>query len=244
MNFPNEQERLVCERNISNYYEVYYHDKYARATRETEKQFHEAIAKERKKRKTTIGVLVAVSAILIVFSFVGGIVTGDGIGQKKGYDRGYYSGYEFGYNAGHYDGYEANKDDDFALQPLERPYTGEIVYDDSKFERNTSITVTAPSDSDVVVSLKNLSKATLRSFYVRAGETASIRVPAVYLYVYFAFGTTWYGYGEGLMFGDGTVYSKDDDMVDFDGKSWEYSLSPVKNGNFSETPTNENDFFD
>ena len=81
------------------------------------------------------------------------------------------------------------------------------------------------------------------SFFVRSGETVTIGVPAEYLYVYFASGDTWYGYGEGLMFGENTVYSKDDDALDFTQYTWEYTLYQVANGNFVETPSNQDEFF-
>ena len=45
------------------------------------------------------------------------------------------------------------------------------------------------------------------------------------------------------MFGEDTVFSKDDEMLDFTECGWEYTLQPVYDGNFSETPSNENEFF-
>ena len=74
-------------------------------------------------------------------------------------------------------------------------------------------------------------------------ETVTVGVPADELYIYFASGTKWYGYGKGLMFGEDTSYSKDDELVDFSEYTWEYTLYPVNDGNFSETPSNENEFF-
>lgn len=127
------------------------------------------------------------------------------------------------------------------LSPVPEPVSGTILsgweYGDS------SITVTADSSSSYVVSLKTSSGVERVTFYIRAGETVTIGVPAEYLYVYFASGTTWYGYGDGLMFGDYTAYSKDDDLLDFTQYTWEYTLYPVYDGNFSETPSDAQEFF-
>ena len=107
----------------------------------------------------------------------------------------------------------------------------------------SQITVTADSSSHYVVSLKNSSGVERLSFFVKSGDTVTVGVPSEYLYVYFASGTVWYGYGEGLMFGKETVYSKDDDLLDFTNYTYEYTLYPVYNGNFSETPCDESEFF-
>lgn len=152
--------------------------------------------------------------------------------------EGYEDGYKVGYKDGFYDGYDEGY---AAMKPITRPTSGTILdgieYDESK------ITVTADSSSDYVVSLKDLYEKNYVSFYVRAGETVTVGVPSEYLYVYFACGEDWYGYGKGLMFGDDTYYSKDDEVLDFVDYSWEYTLYPVSNGNFSETPSSENEFF-
>lgn len=169
--------------------------------------------------------------------------------RKEGYDSGYNNGYEAGYDKGYeeayYAGYKDGSDSwyesNIKKQPLSQPASGTILsgmeYYDSK------ITVTADSTSSYVVSLKNTYGIERLSFFVRAGETVTVGVPAEYLYVYFASGYEWYGYGEGLMFGDNTVYSKDDDMLDFTQYTWSYTLYPVYDGNFSETPSNEDEFF-
>lgn len=128
------------------------------------------------------------------------------------------------------------------MPPLDRPLNGTILcgreYDGSK------ITVTADSSHDCVVMIKNLYGAEYVSFYVRGGETVTVDVPSECLYVYFASGKNWYGYGKGLMFGKNTSYSMDDTLLDCtNGRSWRYTLYPVTNGNFSETPIDEDEFF-
>lgn len=124
---------------------------------------------------------------------------------------------------------------------LPRPASGTILA--GKEYTDSEITVTASTSHDYVVSLKDMLGYDWVSFYVRAGETVTIGVPPHTLYVYFASGKEWYGYGKGLMFGEDTTYSKDDEMLNFSQYSWEYTLYPVTNGNFSETPCDENDFF-
>ena len=129
------------------------------------------------------------------------------------------------------------------LQKIARPVSGTILY--GREYSGSEITITADSSSDCVVSIKTATdvEIELLSFYVRAGDSVTIGVPDRCLYVYFATGNDWYGYGKGLMFGEDTVYSKDDEAKDFMRYTWEYTLFPVTNGNFSETPISEDEFF-
>lgn len=155
-------------------------------------------------------------------------------GYKSGYNEGRAEGYDAGYKEGYADGQSAPK-------PVARPVSGTILvgreYDGS------ILTVTADSTSNYVVSLKDSEHRTYLSFFVRAGETVTVGVPSKYLYVYFASGKTWYGYGQSLMFGENTVYSKDDEIKDFTTYEYTYTLYPVSDGNFEETPSNANEFF-
>lgn len=137
---------------------------------------------------------------------------------------------------------EQNYNSSYELEPIAKPASSTIFYR-SEYEAGSEITITADSECDYVVSLKTEWGAERVCFFVRAGTTVKIGVPAEHLYVYFASGTEWYGYGEGLMFGEDTVYSKDDEPLDFTKYSWEYTLYPVNGGNFSETPSDEDEFF-
>ena len=150
--------------------------------------------------------------------------------SEKAKAEGYKAGYEAGYKAGLAE-----------LKELPKPASGTIL--SGKEYNGSEIVVTASSTYDYVVSLKNVMGKEYVSFYVRAGDTVTIGVPNEYLYVYFASGKDWYGYGKGFMFGINTVYSKDNECLDFTEYSWEYTLYPVTNGNFSETPSSENEFF-
>lgn len=176
-------------------------------------------------------------------------------GYKDGYAEGCRDGYEDGYKAGLHDSHDsASSGDSFADEfidkylgddssstPVSEPLSGTIL--SGKEYADSEITVTADSGSSYVISLKNVNGTGLLSFYVRAGETVTVGVPAEYLYVYFASGTSWYGYGPGLMFGEETIYSKDDEVLDFTEYTWEYTLYPVQDGNFTETPSDVTDFF-
>lgn len=129
------------------------------------------------------------------------------------------------------------------VDPLPKPQSGTIVYG-TQYHTDSTITVTAPNNRDCVVSLKDSLGNVYLSFYVRAGRTATVSVPQKRIYVYFASGKEWYGYGEGRMFGKNTSYAKDKEPCDFsNGQSWSYTLHPVTDGNFSETPIDEDEFF-
>lgn len=77
-------------------------------------------------------------------------------------------------------------------------------------------------------------------FFVPAGRTVEAPVPSGYFYVYFAYGTDWYG--PEYIFGPETRYTKDDELSDYVNYTWEYTLYPSYNGNFSETPVDPEDF--
>ena len=141
---------------------------------------------------------------------------------------------EEAYNKGYQAGYNA-------LKPVERPASGTILA--GRKGSSSEITVTADSNDDYVVALKDKRGTDRVVFYVRAGSTVRVGLPAEELRVYFASGEEWYGYGMGLMFGENTRYSKDDRIIDFSTYTIKYTLYPVEDGNFSETPSNEDEFF-
>jgi len=125
------------------------------------------------------------------------------------------------------------------LAAVQEPRSGTILLGREDFE-GSELTITASGGSSCVVKLKTASGTTRLSFYVRAGDTITVGVPAEYLYVYFASGDTWYG--EKHLFGENTSYGMDDEILDFTQYTWEYTLYPVTNGNFSETPIDPEDF--
>ena len=129
--------------------------------------------------------------------------------------------------------------DDEKLPEVTEPMSGTIL-SGQEYNNESEITITTSGSSSCVVKLKTSSGATRLSFYVRAGDTVTVGVPAEYLYVYFASGENWYGTTH--LFGEHTSYSKDDKLCDFTQYTWEYTLYPVTNGNFSQTIIDEDDF--
>lgn len=128
---------------------------------------------------------------------------------------------------------------DSDLTPVSEPRSGTILSGRAVYD-GSEITVTAPYNESCVVKLKTRSGFERVSFYVRAGETVTVGVPAENLYVYFASGGTWYGVT--LLFGEKTSYSMDDDLCDFTTGTWKYTLYPVTNGNFQQTPIDASEF--
>lgn len=161
-------------------------------------------------------------------------------GHSKGYDKGYKEGYNLALFHEEYNNGKTSGSD--TLKPVSMPSSGTVL-SGQEYHNESEITVKASLGDSYVVSLKYTNGKEAITFFVRSGETVTIDVPSAYLYVYFASGDTWYGYGEGLMFGEDTVYSKDDEPLDFTKYTWEYTLYQVANGNFEETPSNQDEFF-
>ena len=135
------------------------------------------------------------------------------------------------------DSNSTNKDSE--LERVREPRSGEIIIG-SEYYNGSEVTITTSSGSSCVVKLKTSNDKTRLSFYVRSGDTVTVGVPDEYLYVYFACGDTWYG--ERHLFGEDTRYSMDDEIKDFVNYTWKYTLYPVNDGNFSETPIDPEDF--
>ena len=125
------------------------------------------------------------------------------------------------------------------LKPVSEPLSGAILYGE-RLTEGSEITIKASGDESYVVKLKSAAGATLYSFYVRAGDTVTVTIPAKCMYVYFASGKTWYGSRH--LFGEDTFFSKDDDLIDFTQYTITYTLYPVTNGNFTQTPIDPKDF--
>lgn len=194
-------------------------------------------------KRIACGLMIAISLSLVACSNNDEAIekayqSGFNDGHESGYQEGYEIGYDEGYDVGH-----ADLKAFFRKQSLlkERPVTGAIL--SGKSSGKSEITVKASLTDDYVVMIKDTNGNEVVAFYVRASEEATIKVPAKYLDVYFACGTDWYGYGEGLMFGSDTFYSKDDETMDFTKQTWEYTMYTTNNGNFSETPSSADEFF-
>lgn len=123
---------------------------------------------------------------------------------------------------------------------LPMPASG-TVFIGANLAREGELTIRSSSVDSYYIKLKASDKRTdMFSFFVRAGETVTVDVPKGMYYVYFACGRTWYG--EDNLFGESTSYSMDAELLDFSKYTWEYTLYPVTNGNFSETIIGESEF--
>lgn len=119
------------------------------------------------------------------------------------------------------------------------PKSGAILQGREYFNES-ELTITASDTESCVVKLKNISGVTRLSFYVRAGDSVTVGVPAQKMYVYFASGKNWYGTED--LFGKFTSYSKDSTICNFEKYTMTYTLYPVSDGNFSETPIDADEF--
>lgn len=122
---------------------------------------------------------------------------------------------------------------------ISEPRSGYIL-EGKEYFNESELTIHASGGESCVVKLKTRSGVTRLSFYVRAGDTVTIGVPCEKLYVYFASGDTWYGRYN--LFGEYTSYSKDSTICNFEKYTMSYTLYPVSDGNFSETPINADEF--
>ena len=125
------------------------------------------------------------------------------------------------------------------MQPLPLPETGKVFIGDGKY-CYSELTIKSSSTSACYIKLKDANGSDAYSFFVRAGDTVTVPVPPGYFRVYFAYGEEWYG--PDLLFGSETVCEKDDDLLDFKQYTWEYTLYPITNGNFSATPISLDEF--
>lgn len=117
-----------------------------------------------------------------------------------------------------------------SIRPMAQPATGTIFIDESQYH-GSSLEIHALSDHNTYVKLKDEDGNDVISFYLRAKETAEVRVPRGNYYIYFAHGIDWYG--PEYAFGDDTFYEMDPDPMDFYNYTWEYTLDAGENGNTS-----------
>lgn len=135
------------------------------------------------------------------------------------------------------------------MEPLALPANGQIltradndqyVLNESTVRRKSELTINCKSGSNCYVKLKKPDGETIISFFVRSGQTCKVDVPARRLQVFFAYGNDWYGVDKA--FGKKTTYAKDDEILDFSTYTYTYTLYPVSDGNFTETPISSDEF--
>lgn len=125
------------------------------------------------------------------------------------------------------------------MEPLELPASG-TVFIGRELSCESSLTINSKSDKSCYIKLKNAHAEDVYSFFVQAGDSIAVPVPVGQFYVYFSYGSNWYGTEH--VFGPETTYAKDDELLDFENYYWEYTLYPTANGNFTETPIDPNEF--
>lgn len=126
-------------------------------------------------------------------------------------------------------------------RPMEKPNNGQVFIGSGTY-RPSELTINClltGSDS-YYIKLKNQKGQSVFSFFVQAGKTATVSVPAGYYQVFFASGADWYG--TEYLFGENTYYSKDAQFLDFGNYTYTYTLYPVLDGNFKETPIDPEEF--
>lgn len=125
------------------------------------------------------------------------------------------------------------------MEPLSLPNSGQVFIGKDLY-RGSELSIKSKTTESCYIKLKGSTGIDVFSFFVKAGTSVTVSVPNGYYYVYFAYGDEWYG--TEYLFGSDTTYTKDDELLDFKNYTWEYTLEPVINGNFSETPIDEDEF--
>ena len=125
------------------------------------------------------------------------------------------------------------------MVPFELPESG-TVFIGEELHKGSELTIHTSEVEACYVKLKNETGEDVFSFFVRAGESVTAPVPFGNYYVYFAYGTDWYG--PEYIFGEDTTYGKDEEICDFENYTWEYTFVKSAEGNFIETPIQADEF--
>lgn len=108
------------------------------------------------------------------------------------------------------------------LTPVSMPASGKVFYC-STTDRPSSFKVTNNGSSNYYMKFVKAGTDTkVITFFVRANSTVTIDMPAGKLELRYAYGSTWYG--ESKLFGENTMYAKDEEYYDFTNYTWEISL--------------------
>ena len=127
------------------------------------------------------------------------------------------------------------------MLPMTNPANGQVFIDRYKgIKKDSSITINSSTTQAHYIKLKDTSGNDILSFYVAAGGHVTVSAPTGSYYVYFASGEKWYG--PKYLFGEETQYSKDSTIQDLNKYTITYTLYPVVNGNFQDTPIKASEF--
>ena len=126
------------------------------------------------------------------------------------------------------------------MEPMKLPANGEVFIGSDTYYNGSELTIKSSTTQSCYVKLKDFYGNDVHSFFVRAGENVTADVPRGYYYIYFAYGTDWYG--PEYVFGPETSYAKDSVICNFESYTWSYTLYPTAGGNFSQTPISGDDF--
>jgi len=138
-------------------------------------------------------------------------------------------------------------------------YTGSLPYSEyygrnysSWLDNGSKITVTAPINSDVIVTARRTSNDRVEGhIYIRKGETASFVFPAGTYTIFFYYGLGWnpnkvitgkHGIVRGGFLSMTTV-GKDENVYYPANGGYSYTLQLQENGNFSTQHSSENEMF-
>jgi len=124
-------------------------------------------------------------------------------------------------------------------QPL--PLTG--AFDSSDNSRRNSITVKTQSGGQhTLIKIERLGGGEVTRGFVRAGEQHKFYLPAGTYVLKTAGGSAWYG--EKLLFGANTAYSKPDDTFSMvaPGEQWTVELIPQRDGNLRDRQISASEF--
>ena len=127
---------------------------------------------------------------------------------------------------------------DANLTARSEPSNGSIL--DGSSSGGAGIKVTASSDASAYVKVKTKSGKTVVGFYVRAGKSAEVSIPAGTYSVQFAMGSTWYGSSD--CFGSSTSYGQDSNVSLGNGEVMTYRLQRSTSGNFQMGSLKGSDF--
>ncbi len=116
----------------------------------------------------------------------------------------------------------------------DKPHCGEVIYYNTSYSNYeySEMTVSPPGSKDLLVELRDtISGGAIMKIYVCAGDTITVRVPAVQANVVFWCGEKWYGADHYFSGESGDMMVKcDENIADFQNGNIKYVISYIDNG--------------